>query len=96
MPQFLRARRAEEDLFEIVSAITIENRSAAESMIDRFNETFRRLADHPLIGEQLRSSRKRDVRLFPVGNYVVYYRPVVEGVLILRVWHAARGNPPKL
>lgn len=96
MPQSLRASRAEQDLAEIVSAIALDNRIAAEVMVDRFNEAFRRLADHPLIGEEFRRTPNRNVRIFPVGNYVVYYRPVLEGVLILRVWHAARGTPPKL
>lgn len=93
MPQYLRARRADE---EIISAIALENPSAAANMVDRFDEVFHRLAEFPLIGEQHRSSRRRSVRLFPVGNYVVYYRPVQEGVLIMPVWHAARGTPPQL
>lgn len=72
-----------------------ENPSAAVSMVDRFDDVFRRLADHPEIGERHPSKRKRHVRLFPVGNYVVY-RQVPEGVLILRVWHSARGRGPAL
>lgn len=42
--------------------------------------------------------RKRDelvpnLRSFPVGNYLIFYRPINQGIEVLRVLHGARDIP---
>jgi len=34
------------------------------------------------------------LRSFPVGSYVIFYRPMENGVEIVRVLHGARDLPP--
>jgi toxin ParE1/3/4 len=34
-----------------------------------------------------------NVRSFPVGNYLIFYRPVNQGIEVLRVLHGARDIP---
>lgn len=96
MSRLIRSRQAITDLVEITAVIAEDNFSAAEQLVDRFNDVFRRLANHPQLGERSPSTGDRDVRIFPVGNYLVYYQAFSDRVRILRVWHAARGTPPKL
>ena len=96
MSRLIRSRQAIEDIVEISAVISEANHSAAEQLVDRFDDVFRRLAAHPQLGERSPSIGDRDVRFFPVGNYVVYYQAFSDRVWILRVWHAARGTPPTL
>jgi toxin ParE1/3/4 len=35
----------------------------------------------------------QDIRRFPIGNYVVFYRPIAEGIEILRVLHGSQDIP---
>lgn len=48
------------------------------------------LARQPLIGES-RNDLGRNVREVPIGNYVIFYRPIAGGVEVIRVLHAARN-----
>jgi toxin ParE1/3/4 len=46
-----------------------------------------------------RLGRKREelsprLRSFPVGRYVIFYRPMENGIEIVRVLHGARDLPP--
>src|SRR5690348_16936891 len=62
------------------------------------HQTFTQLASHPKIGRQLRltSPDLGSVRIFAVSGFpkmLVLYRPVENGVEILRVIHGARNIP---
>ena len=46
----------------------------------------------PEMGER-RPDLGRKVRHFPVGDYVVFYRPIEGGVELLRVLHGSRDIP---
>jgi toxin ParE1/3/4 len=63
----------------------------ADAILDRLLDTFDLLATSPAIGKQQDQSRK-GMRVFPVGNYLVYYRETSHGVVIMRVVHAARSK----
>jgi len=89
--KLIQSPQAIEDLFEISRGIASDNITAAERLAHRFDDVFRRLADHPQLGERSPSASISDLRLFPVGNYVVYYQVFSDQVWILRVWHAARA-----
>jgi len=47
------------------------------------------LAENPLAG-RVREELAPDVRSFPVGNYLLFYRPTQNGVELIRVLHGAR------
>lgn len=89
MPYFERTSQARLDLVEIVDFIARDNPVAAFRLLDRLEEKFAMLARQPLIGEP-RDDLGEGVRQFTVGNYVIYYRSLDDGALILRVLHGAR------
>jgi toxin ParE1/3/4 len=89
MSRILKTSRAELDLVEIGVYIARHNPAAAERLLDRFDEICRMLARQPLIGE-IRDELEPELRSFPVGNYVIYYRPMPDGVCVFRVLHGAR------
>jgi toxin ParE1/3/4 len=60
--------------------------------------TFGRLASLPGLGTRYEPDHPRisDLRYFPVSrfkNYLVFYRPIENGVEIVRVLHGARDIP---
>jgi plasmid stabilization system protein ParE len=44
------------------------------------------------LGEHFSTPRSGLVRRHAIGNYVVYYRPIIDGVEIVRVIHGARDE----
>lgn len=62
---------------------------AADRLMDQFYEQFRQLAIHALMGRS-REEFAPKVRSFPVGDYVLFYRTLEDGVGIVRVLHGAR------
>jgi toxin ParE1/3/4 len=89
MPVIIKRPRAKIDLIEIWDYIADDSEARADTFIDRIDQKFRTLAQRPLIG-RLRDESAADLRSFPVGRYVIYYRPLSNGVEIVRVLHSAR------
>jgi toxin ParE1/3/4 len=58
-------------------------------LIDRFDETLQMLAQNPMTG-RAREELAPKVRSFPVGNYLLFYRPAQDGIELIRVLHGAR------
>jgi toxin ParE1/3/4 len=64
---------------------------AALAFVETLKEKFHTLARFPLLGasgEELIPG----LRAFPVGNYIIYYRPESDGARIERVLHGARDS----
>ncbi len=89
MAQVTYAPRANADLAEIWDYIAADNEAAADRVAVRFDVTFGMLAQHPQAG-RLRDDVAGNVRTFPVGQYLILYRPIKDGVDIVRVVHGAR------
>jgi toxin ParE1/3/4 len=51
------------------------------------------LRDNPLAG-RARPELAENVRSFPVGNYVIFYRPLQDGIEIVRVLSGYRDLLP--
>lgn len=81
---------ADADLMAIVAYVARENESAAIRLYDGLRETFRMLALQPLMGGCFTTPRHREARCFSYGSYVVFYRPIEQGIEVLRVLHGAR------
>jgi toxin ParE1/3/4 len=81
--------QAEEDLLEIWVYIARDNEAAANRLYDRIERACATLAEHPHIGLE-RPELIQGVFSFPIGNYVIYYRPIEEGIEVVRVLHGAR------
>lgn len=91
MPRIERVRRAWDDLLEIHRYIAVEkvNPAAADRLLRRIDEVLENLARHPEIGQSL-DRFNPGLRAFPVGNYILFYRPISDGVRLIRVLHGAR------
>lgn len=92
MPQVLTTAKAEEDLLEIWSYIADDSVDAADRLLEQVGAVCQRLAGNPGAG-RLREELAPAVRSAPVGNYVVFYKSVEEGIVVVRVLHGARDIP---
>jgi len=71
----------------------IADRTGAETaghFIWRFDQTFASIAVSPRAGVNCPDLPPGDVRKFPMGNYLIYYRVLPGKILISRVLHGKR------
>jgi toxin ParE1/3/4 len=92
MPRVLRTSRAHLDLVEAAIHIAEENPTAADHWLDSIDEKCQSLACMPQLGRK-RPDLAPDLRSLPAGNYVIFYRPIPEGIQVIRVLHGARDIP---
>lgn len=78
-----------DDLEEIWEFIAQDNLDAAEALLKAIEEKCELLASSPSIGRR-RDELAEDLRSLPHDSYLIFYRMVADGVLIVRVLHAAR------
>ncbi len=83
---------AEQDLEEIWLYIAADNLVAADAPIDRVAEKSALLAKDSKLG-RARPEIFEGLRSFPVGNYILFYRPEPGGIELTRVLHGARDLP---
>lgn len=81
--------QAEEDLHTIWRTVAGGSPAAADRLLDDLEETLRLLADYPALGPA-RDVLAPGVRVFPVDNYLIFYRTPPNGIEVVRVLHAAR------
>ena len=93
MNQYRVSDAARSDLDEIWSYIAQDNADAADRFIRAIVSRFPAFASMPHMGPQRKDLSPR-LRSSPVGNYVIFYRPMKNGVEIVRVLHGARDFPP--
>ena len=89
MPHILKRPRAEVDLIDIWRYIAQDSPANADRMLDRINETLSRLSAVPFMG-QARFDLAPGLRMFPVGNYLIFFRPIEGGIDVIRVLHGKR------
>lgn len=89
MPQLLKRPEAENDLEEIWWFIAQDSPDSADKFLDRIQDSCLALADFPKIGAS-REELKAALRSQPVGNYLIFYFPLEDGVDIIRVLHGSR------
>jgi len=65
--------RARLDLIEIWQFVADDNPAAADRLLDRIEQTLSMLRDNPRAG-RARQELAPEIRSFPVGNYVLFYR----------------------
>jgi toxin ParE1/3/4 len=90
---FRLGRLAKQDLADIHNDIEPNNAAAAERLEDLFFDKFLLLSKQPGIGASRPEFAGGDLRVFPVENYAIFYRPFDGGIEIARVIHAARDFP---
>lgn len=89
MTRIVRSPKVEEDLNAIYDWIADSSPVNADAYIERIVAVMNRLAEMPRMGS-LRLPSHPDVRSFPVGNHLVFYRSIEDGIEIIRVIHGAR------
>lgn len=83
---------ADLDLFEIWDYIAGDRFKKADKMSAEFNRVFLLLAQNPEMG-RTRDELKEDLRSFAVGNYIIFYQSLQEGIQVVRVLHGAMDIP---
>jgi|SRR5690349_18196132 len=84
------APQVETELEEIWHYITDHsNMEIADRLIDSITTRFLLLAQNPHLGRR-RDDLRPNIRSFPVGNYIIFYRIENDTVLILHVLHGSR------
>lgn len=89
MPRLLKRPEAENDLEEIWWYIAQDSPNNADRFLDRIQERCSSLADFPQIGTP-RDEIKKGLRSQTIGNYLIFYFPLEEGIDIVRVLHGSR------
>jgi toxin ParE1/3/4 len=88
MSLYRLTEQARQDLDEIWLYIAEDN-PAADQFLDTLYEKSVLLAGQPLLGH-LQPELALNLRSFPVGNHVIFYRPIDNGIEVARVLHGAR------
>ena len=89
MSKIIIAPEAQKDLNEVLGYIAQDNPKAAAETLFRIEDDFLLLASNPKMGV-LRSDLFKNLRAFPVGNYIIFYREIPAGIEVARVLHGAR------
>lgn len=89
MAKYIITRQAQGDIDDILAYIAADNLDAALSFNDRLTHLFEMLADNTKTGRE-RPELKEDLRSFPEGNYLIFYRTWAGTAAIVRVIHGAR------
>lgn len=94
MKRYRIAPAARDDLKRISHYIAVERQSpeGANRLRGYFLDSFRRLARSPLIGQACPEFGP-NMRIWPMGNYVVLYQPRKGGIDIVQVAHGAQDLP---
>ena len=90
MSQAILLQSAEIDLSDIWRYVARDSPESASRLVNHMRMVCgTTLASNPFIG-RTRSDLAPDLRSFPVGSYLIFYRPIQSGVEIVRVLHGSR------
>ena len=96
MKRFFVKPQAERDLIEHYAYIALDKINPALRLLEIADDSFQRLADMPGMGRRWHSANPNlaGLRVYPLPhgyrNYLVFYRPIADGIEIIRILHAAR------
>jgi len=89
MPRILKRPEAQNDLDEIWWFIAQDSPDNADKFLDRVQDSCLTLADFPKMGVS-RNEIKNSLRSQTIGNYLIFYFPLEDGIDIIRVIHGSR------
>lgn len=81
--------KAAKDLIDIAVFVAADDPRAADQLLDIFDAKCRMLVGQPELGV-LRKDLAPGLRFLPVGNYLIFYRVIPDGIEVIRVLHGAR------
>ncbi|MBO3464284.1 type II toxin-antitoxin system RelE/ParE family toxin [Aetokthonos hydrillicola Thurmond2011] len=85
----LKKPLAQADLLDIWNFIANDSFEKADQFLQKIESQLKVLGLNPGIGRK-RDSLAPDMRSFPVGNYLIFYRPISQGIEVIRVLHGSR------
>ena len=86
MSEIRRLHQAESDLDGIWDYIARDAPANASRFLRRIEGVCSIVADNPLVGRS-REELVPGLRSFPIGNYLLFYIPIEDGIEIVRVCH---------
>lgn len=89
MSRSVRRPAVKTDLKEIWKYIAAHDRERADTFLRIVDDKLKSLAQHPFIGKE-RAEIMEGLRSFPVKSYVIFYRPLDDGIEVIRIIHGAR------
>lgn len=93
MPKATRSPQARRDAISIWQWVADDSPRAADGLLARFAEVSSLLAGAPEMG-RARNDLARGLRCFPVGEYVIFYRLIGDGIDIVRILHGRQDIGP--
>lgn len=93
--RIVRRPKARQDIVEIAIYLAERSIEASDAFLEAIQSAFQLLASLPEMGSPRRfqSPRLAGMRMWPVEgyeNYLIFYRPLSDGIEVVRVLHAAR------
>ncbi len=92
MARVVRSEQAQQDLEGILDYLDSQSDQAADRFATKFDQTCDLHAMHPQIGGSAEEYAPA-LRYFTVWNYAIFYRPIEDGIEIVRMIHGARDIP---
>ncbi|MBD2629816.1 type II toxin-antitoxin system RelE/ParE family toxin [Trichormus variabilis] len=89
MSQFRISTQATRDIENIWKYVAQNNSKAADKLFDILRTTFPKLAKFPQMGIE-RPELAAFLRSFPVKSYLIFYRPIDQGIEIVRILHGSQ------
>jgi toxin ParE1/3/4 len=94
----LRRDAALQDLIDLAYHIALDDIDAAYRSLNAAEESFRDLERMPLMGSsrEFKNSALHGIRMWRVKDFpkhLIFYRPIRDGVEIIRVLHSSRDIP---
>lgn len=91
----VKRERAKDDLLDYALYIAVDQPAAAARFLRAAEDAFAKLASMPEMGALygFTDARFVDLRFWPLRgfeNYLVFYRPLPDGIEVVRVLHGAR------
>lgn len=93
MTRFKLSPEAASDIREIWSYIAADSVKAARKLRLALFGACQRLAENPGIGHVREDLTDQALPFWPVGSYLIVYKPKVKPLAIARVLHGARDVP---
>ena len=84
------SEQAEQDLIDLWTYIAEDNPAAADNLLDQIESVCKMLARSPLLG-RAREELATGLRSFSVGDYLIFYQPRKNGIVVVRVLSGYRN-----
>lgn len=94
MAEIVRSPSSILDYEDIWHYVAVDDPKAADRLILKLEQKLSLLAAMPTMGRDEAASRA-GLRSFPVGNYILFYREISDGIELVRALHGARDITPE-